>query len=168
MFGWFFKLFRGDTLEDDYKNDYVTDPWDTSRILVYIHNDGKLPDYFSACVFNAVDQWNKARNVEFRITTKRDQAHIKIYAHDLKGRTAGYAWHPQTADLGGHVRIDSSDRVWTGELLTSVIAHEIGHALGLRHNGKRGSIMFWKVAPRKRVTVWDLERLDRLYAGVGR
>lgn len=102
-----------------------------------MHMDGK---YTRSCVKEAIHEWNEASRTNF-VYTKSKHADITIYTYRFpaKNRELG-ATEPKEH---GHVNIfiDPYYAEEQDDYLDNVIAHELGHAMGLGHSSEKKSIM---------------------------
>lgn len=108
--------------------------------LTYAH---KTP--WDAEVRRAVRWWNRAPgNLRFVRTSWR-RAQIKIYKRPVPGGAAGLGWQPPI----GRIEIDDDAGDWDELGRANVIAHELGHAVGIPHLKDHCSLM-WGVGDDRR------------------
>lgn len=74
--------------------------------------------------------------------------------------------HLYNGDRGRRGRIHSAN-VWIdydADLDTTydIALHELGHSLGLRHDGDRYSVMFWTIKPNQYIMSDDIDRIQRM------
>jgi matrix metalloproteinase-14 (membrane-inserted) len=110
-------------------------------------------DYLS-CVKQAFDSWSAVCGLKFE---QSDEANANIVLSTGRGRRAGfdgpsgtlaYAYLPQGENFRGRLELYMDlDEAWTldeernGILTVNVLAHEIGHTLGLDHSNTRSQLM---------------------------
>uniref|UniRef100_A0A8C6T3L9 Matrix metallopeptidase 20b (enamelysin) n=1 Tax=Neogobius melanostomus TaxID=47308 RepID=A0A8C6T3L9_9GOBI len=96
-------------------------------------------------------------------------AHGDLYPFDGPGRTLAHAFGPGPG-VGGDTHFDDAEQ-WTegpnGFNLQIVAAHEIGHALGLRHSGHPDSLMYpnyRRSRPANLLSREDITNINTLYS----
>lgn len=90
------------------------------------------------------------------------------YCHSIPGGVLGHAYYPSRSSKGGDMHLDDAEtfkyKRGRGYKLVSIVLHEAGHALGLRHDGTRGSIMVPWYSGQTTLGPNDIKRIKALYA----
>ena len=97
----------------------------------------------------ALKMWHKKTNLSFHLTNSSEKAQIRIKTANLKPHYLGteqtflykYSNEPCFHPVYGNIKIDMNHIQYYHTNRAKVVAHEIGHALGLRHNKDTYSIM---------------------------
>jgi hypothetical protein len=136
------------------------------------------PARLEAVAADAFAMWSRAANVGFREAAPGETPDIVI---GVEGRPEGIAftnvWHGAgakgVAPLTRATICFNPDVAWTTEDgptppgvydLATVLAHEIGHAIGLDHPGPRGALMAYSdQGPMDALLPGDVEGAVRLY-----
>lgn len=126
----------------------------------------------------AFAMWSKAANIRFVPAGTNQPADITLAA---EGEPDGVAYSDVTSSEGGQVASLSRSLVclnpeahWTTAptgtyRLTYVLAHEIGHAIGLDHPGPNGTLMSFEYDPaRQELTPGDIAGAAFLYGAAMR
>ena len=99
----------------------------------------------------ALNMWYTKTKIEFKITNNINSAQIRVYQGPLEknvlGRTHYYSeqfdnqgfWQRAYANID----IDTNKIAQRYDNPIKVMAHEVGHAIGLDHNEDQRSIMYW-------------------------
>lgn len=103
------------------------------RVVYYVdHTDSRFP------VINKVADWDKAPRVKFvkTNTCHGTQYCVDFYQDNLRRGWAGLTriYRYRNGDIRYHIFLDTDPR--TPYKRRSVICHEIGHTLGIGHNGR--------------------------------
>lgn len=113
------------------------------RFYQSIKLPGLTDDQVAECYRKAVQSWADVCGIEPQILSQRAGANVASAAGpiDGAGRTLAYAYLPCGASEAEQLTqlYDAAER-WTPTLLQEVIAHELGHSLGLDH-AKAGNLM---------------------------
>ena len=99
----------------------------------------------------ALAMWHKKTNIEFKITNNINSAQIRVYKEPLEKNVIGrtYCYDEQFNNQGfsqkafANIYLDTDKIAKCHGSQVKVMAHEVGHALGLDHNEDKQSIMYW-------------------------
>ena len=137
-----------------------------------------FPDNARALIREAFVAWSHVADIDFREAVEPgDRGVIRIGAHRFDSNTrGGHGFFPprpglMRSELSGdiHLNVEDDWRSVPGKL-KSVVMHEIGHAMGLRHIVRSGTNeavvmqgVFNPLVPRQQLTVFDRAYLQRVY-----
>lgn len=146
-----------------WRNYYIVDQSVAKQIKVYV--DASVPSDWNSAVTNAIQEWNSISEtqVQFKTTTSASLGQIKVSLYpnsDLGPSTVALADPPTVSGLAGpNIRINpngSSYSSTNGTLLKLLMAHELGHTIGLMHTNvdyynsppaNSGSVLFISGTP---------------------
>ena len=119
---------------------------------------GDDPDRLERVAADAFGMWSRAADIRFRPAGAGERPDILIGAQGVPRRIAfANVWHDAAAARGGIAPLTRAticfnpEQRWSadgrrGLDLRSVLAHEIGHAIGLDHPGASGALMAYGVS----------------------
>ena len=139
---------------------------------------------FRRIVYNAIKIWGKYGNFTYseiyncgnsaQCCTASDicvsfqsRNHSDIFMFDGKGGVLAHAFFPGNGYLSGDVHLDIEEN-WNTHFLLSVIIHEIGHSLGIKHSSSFNSVMHRIYKPLKTKDIYtdDKNAISTLYPSV--
>lgn len=114
---------------------------------VYVDPNSGLEDITNI----ALDMWHQKTNIEFKITDNINSAQIRVYKGSLEktviGRTHYYSEQFNNQGFSqnafANIYLDTDKIAKYHDDPVKVMAHEVGHAIGLDHNEDKRSIMYW-------------------------
>ena len=145
--------------------------WDDSAFPIHVNiapppvEAGAYGPFMSAAASNAAEVWDGAIdgvNQLFEITTDQSQADITVTWSDIAGGGLTHVVsHPDRIVIDG---IFISEDLRDPAAITLILAHELGHALGLGHSKVRNDLMFPALTPGStKLTPHDKKMLEWLY-----
>ena len=155
--------------------------WKTNKVTVYI--DPKQKSEYIEAYTNAINLWNSYGLFYFDLVDTKDDANVYLTHKKLTNKTAyeaeGYVTmavtkasyyvdHKYMASATVYFNdtvINDKTQHYTQDKLNSVAAHELGHALGLEHSKKKGTLMYWTTTENYSDTIDDdtLATVKKLY-----
>lgn len=121
----------------------------------------------------ALNMWHKKTKITFKTTNNINSAQIRVYQgpldKNLLGRTHYYS--EQFVDQGfwqkafANINIDRDKIAKYHDNPVKIMAHEVGHTLGLDHNKDQRSIMYWNDVNNKhsRIIKSDIRIAKRIH-----
>lgn len=114
---------------------------------VYVDPNSRL----KAVTKKALNMWHKKTKIEFKMTNNINSAQIRVYQEPLEKNILGLTryYREQFTDQGfwqqafANIDIDTDKIAKQHDHIVKVMAHEVGHAIGLKHNKNQRSIMYW-------------------------
>lgn len=151
----------------------------TGKYAYVIYCEKGTPKVLRDATRKAAGNWQKYTGIPFAMTDSKSEANIfvkdansKQLGTDVMGDEAGYYDTNKYAPLSirGVIRINTKyDLSLEDDDLSTVVMHELGHALGVKHNKHPESVMYKNDQDNNRaqyLTQEDANRALRAYKGL--
>jgi Matrixin len=145
----------------------------TLRTIRYFTDENvqSIGNFSGAKIAEACNSWSEAIGIDFQRTDRASDADVEIKMEKLNGPGPPYALAdvgPPTGARMLELRLDSEDH-WTPDVLEHVVAHEIGHLLGLGHTNTPRQLMDALFQPDiKSPQSEDISRAKAIWDGAAR
>ncbi|GFZ26788.1 M57 family metalloprotease [Lactobacillus corticis] len=143
---------------------------DTARVYVSISSKSKSKKKLKQATYKAISRWNSTKSFHFSKTSKKSKADIVVTLTKSRNNAAGQT--TTSYDLDSGELLDANVRLNTYYLLSkrykysytrlvNTAEHELGHAIGLKHN-RHVSVMY-PSGSRYCIHKIDVKNTNKLY-----
>lgn len=116
---------------------------------------------YEPMILEAVEDYNKIEPI-FLVTQDKEKADIICYDYNKKSMNIGITY--ANGKMGFNKRLINKVPFQTRrQRIYSVALHELGHALGIKHNQSIKSIMFPHATSTMMFSEYDIERIHEVY-----
>lgn len=154
-----------------HKSETAVKPW-PNRVITYGFLELKegsrapMPQEYRAYAEECATEWAKSTSLTLVLIESAGwlRPDIVIAVRSLPKGHVGWAYDPSESPLGGDIDLDDCDwwKDHSREYFKTIMLHEFGHALGLRHSVCKRSIMY-KYPRAKSIHSFDVDNLNKGY-----
>ncbi|WP_413374094.1 matrixin family metalloprotease [Paenibacillus taichungensis] len=144
--------------------------WSNPGSLKYWKDQSVTSYGYSSSTDNGLTNWNGVSSkVSISSTSTESSAEIKIYAGDIN-KDGVYAdalnysrnWLGQVTACwdcnyaASRIRInDPVSKKYNNQRISAVMAHEVGHSLGINHSAVTNALMYESIGSSNEARIWD-------------
>jgi len=137
-------MYRTTEMERSLPEGWIPKVNNSKEYLLYIEPTPKWSKDVSSEVYNALEFWQEAADVQFEIVNAPSFGIISIgWEKELRNGYDGYVVGQTSVSIGlGSSDCDSNWKPYSSESIKNILIHEIGHTVGLDHAASKSNIMY--------------------------